>query len=526
MRHIILSILFGLFLAGLAPQTASAQWRRAETAHFIVYGDTSEAAIRTYSRKIERFDALLRAYYPIQIDHEIPKLEIFLADGLRDMRQIAPGISSSVGGFYSPNSSRIHAVVDVDSDMGDHVLFHEYAHHFMYQMAAAAYPSWFVEGFAEYYSTVELRDDRVRVGLFSAGRMNSLTQGANTWAPLEDVLRWRVSASGRFRGSDYYAMSWALTHYMYSDPERLRALGRYLTAVARGADSVQAMQDATGRTAAQLQDDVRRYLGGAIPVLTPSLQLDAGEITITTLPASSRDLMWLDLRLDRMEGLDLSQIEDEKDRQEAMEERDAAIEAALRAAARWPGDPMAILVAARAQNLKGDRAAALETLAPLLGDESPDDPIALRQAALILMEQAEVEGEGEDSTANIRRARGYLARALEVAPLDFRIYLALDRSRRGGPGYPSENDMATVEVAVALAPQSFEARLTYAAILMARSMPGDAAMILAPVANSPHDTSGRAAARAMLARARELAGMTPITDEPPAEPDPAADDAG
>jgi len=523
-RNIILSMLFGMVLTGLAALPANAQWRRAETAHFIVYGDTSESALRTYARKVERFDALLRAYYPVPIDHEIPKLEIFLAEGLGDMRQVSPRQSSGGGGYYSPNSSRIHAVVNTDSDMGDHVLFHEYAHHFMYQMASAAYPAWFVEGFAEYYSTVELRENRVRVGLFSPGRMNSLTLSANSWAPLEDVLRWRVSASGRYRGSDYYAMSWALTHYMYSDPERLRALGRYLAAVAQGADSVQAMQDATGRTAAQLQDDVRRYLAGAIPVLTPSLELNAGEITITTLPPSSRDLMWLDLRLDRLEGWDVSEIEDEKDRNEAIEDRATAIEMARRLSARWPGDRMAALVAARGQNLGGDRAAALATLEPLIEGDGEDDPVALHLAAVMLMDQASVEG--QDSAALTRRARGYLARALEADPLDFRIYLALDRSRRGAPGYPSENDMATIEVAVALAPQSFDARLTYAAILLARSRPGEAAMILAPVANSPHATSGRTAAREMLARAREQAGLAPANGDAPTDTETPADDAG
>ncbi len=34
-------------------------------------------------------------------------------------------------------------------------LFHEYGHHFMKRYVTAAFPAWFVEGFAEYYSTVD-----------------------------------------------------------------------------------------------------------------------------------------------------------------------------------------------------------------------------------------------------------------------------------------------------------------------------------------------------------------------------------
>ena len=34
----------------------------------------------------------------------------------------------------------------------------------MFQMAATAYPSWFVEGFAEYYATADIRADRIQFG--------------------------------------------------------------------------------------------------------------------------------------------------------------------------------------------------------------------------------------------------------------------------------------------------------------------------------------------------------------------------
>ena len=46
----------------LSAGPAAAEWRRAETAHFIVYGDVPERTIRRYAQRAERFDALLRAY--------------------------------------------------------------------------------------------------------------------------------------------------------------------------------------------------------------------------------------------------------------------------------------------------------------------------------------------------------------------------------------------------------------------------------------------------------------------------------
>ena len=66
----LLAIAVALTVGVASP--ANAEWRRAETAHFIVYGDVPERTIRAYAQKVERFDALLRAYYPIADDHEIP----------------------------------------------------------------------------------------------------------------------------------------------------------------------------------------------------------------------------------------------------------------------------------------------------------------------------------------------------------------------------------------------------------------------------------------------------------------------
>ena len=39
------------------------------------------------------------------------------------------------------------------------VLFHEYAHHFMLHHFPAAYPAWYVEGFAEFFSVVAFPQD-------------------------------------------------------------------------------------------------------------------------------------------------------------------------------------------------------------------------------------------------------------------------------------------------------------------------------------------------------------------------------
>jgi hypothetical protein len=119
----------------------------------------------------------------------------------------------------------------------------------------------------------------------------------------------------------------------------------------------------------------------------------------------------------------------------------------------------------------------------------------------------------------LRQARTYLAGAWDANPLDFRNYLALDDLRRGAAGYPTANDLETLEIAATLAPQSFDARMRAAQAYMARNQPALAVVMLQPIANSPHGGSGRQASRALLAQAQAAAGMAVAVDDAPAPGD-------
>ena len=514
-------------LVACAAGPVHAEWRKAETEHFIVYGDTPERDIRAFAERIERFDALLRTYYPIKTDYQSPKLEIYLAQGQRDMNRVYPGIGGGVAGFYSSNSGRIYAVVNTTVVAGDVVLFHEYAHHFMFQMGSNAYPSWFVEGFAEYYATAEVEPGRIQFGRHHPGRILALNQGANSWAKMEDVLKWRYTPSGRYPAYLYYAQAWGMTHYFMSTPERTAILRQYLAAVVRGEDSAAAMQAASGRSLEALQTDVRRYLSGAINIWTPQITLPTPEVTVAALTPAEADLVWLDIRLDNIDVIELPEEEDGQTRKsetqkarearERAEERAKLIRDAHAAAARHPGDRMAILVAARAHRLSFDPAAALTALAPLIGPQSTDAD-ALRVAAWALLDQA---GKGADPQATLglkRQASGYLARSMDAEPLDFRTYLGLNDVRRGLETYPSDNDLATLMAAVGLAPQSFEARMRLGTALMTLGRNAEAVEFLLPVSNSPHRSIYTRRAREMIAAARQAMGQTVETfDAPPEE---------
>jgi tetratricopeptide (TPR) repeat protein len=500
-RTIVLLVM-GLSLFAAAP--AKAEWRSATSEHFIVYGDVSEGALRNYVQKVERFDRLLRTWFPPRDPDLIaPRLAIYLADGRQDMLKIWPDMPASVGGFYTPGEERIFAVTGGTGSDNDRTLFHEYAHHYMQQNLTGAYPGWFVEGFAEYFATADLTPTRMRVGLHDPGRMNSLTMGSNSWMPMDQVLKSRSYDTGS-RGHFYYAQSWALTHYLMSTPERRTMLGQYLAAVMSGRSPIEALDGTINRTPEQLQDDVRRYIGGRINFLSQAYEFPPVEVVIERLSPAEADLVWLDLRLARFVP--------EARRADNLAE-------ARRITARYPGDPLAARVLAQAHLDMQQPDEAVDVMRPAVAAH-PDEPLGLRFFAATLMDagdKAAEDGDQDRRDALYLEARGLLGRAYAADAMDYRTYLALARNRRGAAGYPSDNDLVILRTGAELAPQISSLRFQAAQALMHRGAYSEAVMYLLPLANNPHGGERLASVRDLLREAMEKAGMTDPSGEEAAD---------
>jgi hypothetical protein len=483
----------------LAPATARADWLQAETEHFRVHGDMSEGDLRDYARKVERFHAMMERFMPPRRqDIVAPKLDVYVTDGRSQMRQIWPTIAESVGGFYSRGYEGIYAVADERDGGGDTTLFHEYAHHYMFQHQNEAYPGWFVEGFAEYFAPSDLRMGKIEYGLWREGRLYSLAQ-RNNWVPMEDVLRSRLQVRSPETAAAYYAQAWLLTHYMLGSAERNRQMSAYLGAVMRGADPIEALTEHVGTTPDQLERDMRTYFSTGMTTYKLQEALPVAEVTIKRMPRSAGDVLFLNLRAAR---------------EVPEEDRAGLLRQAQTAAARHPGDRLAAFTLAKVQRAVGDRAAARATLETLVASH-PRDSEALWLLSTILIDQAD-DAEDADRLALKRQANAHLAVAYDVDPLDFRIYRALARNRRDAANYPTDSDMAILESAYALAPQLPANGMDYARALMTRDRHAEAAVILAPLASNPH--GGSAEAQQLLAEARQKAGLTPAPVEaaPPA----------
>ena len=485
--------LAALALTLLTATPARAEWLKAESERFIVYGEGNPRELTAFTRKLETYDRVLRTLMGLDPTVAPPrKLPIYLVDG-RGLRRVYPGVGENVAGFYAARDEDIFAVA-LRGGMGDDVLLHEYAHHFMMQNLASSYPAWFIEGFAEYFATVDIRDDRIVVGKFNENRGSWLR--GSSWIPMRDLLAKR-SGQSRRHNETYYPLAWLLTHWFMGHDERRVQLNTYLQDVAAGGDTFDAMPRATGMSNAQLRQTLRRYMN-AVPYFEIRNNFPQAHVTVTPLPPSADDFLLMNLRLTGV----------------PTEHGESTLREVRRLALTHADDPDAMVALGHAEIHLGDRDAGDAVLRRLV-ETHPDHVVGLQFLATSLLERA---AEDEARAAALRaEARTLLARAFRLDDANYRTFMLLAQSRQGSPGYPNENDIVTSELAMQLAPQLARARTEMAETYLAAGRREDAIRTIEPLANSPHGGETAVAAQALLNRARGLTDEQARAEEAAAE---------
>ena len=461
----------------LAPAAAQARWLRADTAAFSVYSEGSEAGLREMAAKLQAFDALLRLVTNTRAPASPTRLSVYIVPTSETIRTVMPEVGGAAGVYTARigGMAALSAAAEASwTSTSTSTLFHEYAHHFMYQHASGAYPAWYVEGFAELVSTARINKGNAEVGRFEPGRLYPLLNYA--WVPTSEVL----AGDGRhFDVAMFYAQSWAMVHFLSNDPARAAALARYLKAVAGGEDPVAAFAPAMGMTLESFQNACRRYVrSNDMTYMRLPWTPAAAAITVTALPAAADRLLLLQLR---------GEI--------GASESDAPrlLKAARAEAGKWPGDRYARTALAAIEIDYGDRDAGL-AFADALIAEDPADPQPFYLRGLALIDSAGRRPDPTVSEADLKAARVALARANALRPDDFRILAAYAKASPRPLSDPSLNVLLR---AYDLAPQVDEIGLMAGEALAERGRDAEALAVLAPIAADPHGGDGAKAAAAL-----------------------------
>lgn len=313
---------------GAAPTTVVVQgqkgarrpavWFRAESQHFVIYSDTRREDVTTLLNALEKFRYVLRSYLREDAagDDAGPKTEITYLAHEQDLDVIRPGGPDYAIGLYS-------ACQDADIGVGVHMyadqvkalplekqpdneglgyIFEAYARHYSYQHSDLRQPTWFIDGFAHYFSTARFDGNEAIVGMAPAAfaRYLDLIGAATTYSlDYRDVLQQKEDNGRNAAGpsgvrNEYQARAWLLTHYILSSPDNRRRFAAYLAAVAAGQPPVAAWKTAFAMTPGQLDQALWRYRLRDLQAMKLVFKsLPAAAISFQALPASARSIQLL-----------------------------------------------------------------------------------------------------------------------------------------------------------------------------------------------------------------------------------------
>lgn len=476
MMRRVASVLLALCVLLAAPVQAR-QWVRAELPGVVLYSDGYPHETQRWALRLRLFDALLRQTLAVPASEAEAgsPLTVYLLNEGKDVERLTG--RKNLSGLYSPSIEGSFLIASRapgyyrETLSGQSVLFHEYAHHFMYRHFTSAWPAWYREGLAEYAGTVTFDVDRIaRVGQPNWPRMKYL---GGKPMPLETILTASVSDFPPGERARFYAWSWKLVYLLNASPGDREALQRYLRLFANGTPPLDAARAAfgdIGALEARLHALVPDPHGGRDIALAEA----SGEnFAVSALdPQASR---LVDLRLERLAG---------GDSKRAL--------AGLRA-----------LVASDPANAEARRELALALLPDSLNEarEQALRAVSLApgdtrlQAVWADMAMRRIKADPASTPADWDRLRAMLAKAVGPETRDpyalsllFRSYLAEPR-----PAPPAAH--AAMDRALALQPESYEVRLLAVYSLAMRGRLDEARRTAEILASDPH--SGTLGKRAL-----------------------------
>ncbi len=441
-------------------QRNPSKWFRAESQHVILYSDTSQDEAQRLLDNLERLDDLLRIYTKGYARTGGPESRITLYYTARfdDLARLGAGLGSptpeTVGVYSSCNDgvagfgAQLETIDTLDNgklaryplNVSLSFLFEAYARHFLYRHTDLRAPTWFIDGFAHYFSTVRFTDNRMAVGRWPTvlGRYFSLLDGemGNYALYYRDVLEQNENAGlggdGLLRQQvEYAARSWLLVHYALSSDDNRRRLDAYLKAFHDGVPSVQAFERSFGIRVDDLSTALWRYRLKGLQVLHVDRPgLPRAVVNVDVLPEASSDFLLAEAAL---KSCPFGAA------------RQATIDRVLDAAPP-PGPSVSVLVqrtVARALIYAGRPADALPYLDAALGKDGTDADLHLL-AGLAHLRLA--EGAAADRTSRLAEARRRFARAVELAPALPAAALgklSVDIIAGGEPGQDAIDDVLT-----------------------------------------------------------------------------------
>lgn len=492
-------------LSVAADAASGRNWQAVETEHFTIYSKSPPERVAKFATDVESYDKLMHMATGRGDGKDVVKVRIYEVDGTDDIERALGVSNTGIAGFYDSNILGPYLVTPRTIDFETSAVFtpglvlhHEYAHHFMLQYFPAVYPDWYVEGFAELIgSSKRLDDGRIGYGMPATHRGHDI---AIDWIPLQELL-----VKEKLTGLDTYGQGWALTHFFTFAPQRTKQFRAYLDALTAGKsmkDAAQAFGDL-----GDLNREARRYVtAGSFsyrpvkvdiiqPVIRSTRPLSAAEAALIPEVIAFRD-----------EPLNAYQKPGARERER--KQREANLDRIRKKAQLYPDDAFALYFLAEAENAAGNYAQALSAVDRLLALQ-PNHVRAMARKSMLMSRQASTL-QGAARAALAADARNWAVKANHADTIDPLPLLAYYESYRQIGEKAPEQAVEGLMQAVSTLPKNADLRLRLVNELEGSGRYAEAIGWIIPIANDPHDSPMRSAAREQVDRLRQKLGQAQV----------------
>lgn len=436
----------------VAGQKNASPWMKAESQHFIVYSNTGNDDVRQLLENLEKLDHVLRIYtngYRIAVSPK-QKITLYYHGSAGSFDDAVAGEPSEAVGLYNSCGHGVQAyAVHLDrievlrpEQLPRHQLnsslsyiFEAYARHFLYRYTDIRMPAAYIDGFAQYFSTVRFAGNQMSLGRVPASvarYLYFLDNGHGYRLKYQDILEPAASTDTGVTASpgdrlEFMAKSWLLTHHMLSTSDSLARRDQYLNQIHLDVPVGKAYTEAFGQQLPELDTAMWRYRTRGVPVMQVDMPaLPTTRIDFTSLPNAVTDFLLADAALkscpDRERG-----------------------ESVLKALAQHPGglpnNDAAKLALSRAQVFWGKADDAL----PYLNAATAKENAGAEAFYLLGAAELRLAGASKDP-AQLQAAIGHLTRARSLDPDSAEAAYALYQARLAASDKP---DAATLDAAIA-----------------------------------------------------------------------------
>jgi hypothetical protein len=495
-----ITALLGFILAimmGANPALAQ-DWRVVTTDNFIIHADTAQYKAEELAISLEKYHYVLNNIFKSQTNgnNNGQKYDVVLLYDSDDLILIFPTLNDTVAGLYTSCtygkiSFSTLSGVDEDrykvrnsKDIGKlnsydvKVLFHEHAHNFMSDNFTLNYPIWVIEGFAEYYSTMIINDKKVTIGYIDPERYKILNK--YTMLPFKELItikNYPKKETDRFK---FYAQSWLLIHYIFSDPDRSKKFESYLNLINSGKDQLESWELVFGVPADKmnnvLQDHIKK---GIMTTLITFNSMPEPKIKITEI-----DIRYNHLVLPKM-GLKVCK--------NALTQKQIE-----RTGATTMQMPFSKLVLARSHLMNKQYDEAITVIDSLDKPESDQHEAKFIKGTAIILKYRSNKDVTTRQKDHKLAARALLLEAYKLLPSDAPTLYYLSQTYLTTSEYLSENAVNAAIQASILSPNIKEYAFFAARKLVMLERMDEAGALLIPIANNPHNSESSLMAKNII----------------------------